>query len=197
MDRRVRKTRETLFETLIEMLRQKDLERITVQEIADHADVHRGTVYLHFQDKFDLLNQCMDSYLQRLNDSCRPDDPSEPIEDALLRTFRYLEDSADVYGVLFRSDGLSAFRSRLSDMLREGAEAQFDRCVLDPRVNKEITVQFVTTAIAGLLEWWISRSMPYSSEEMVEQLVLLLQANGLRQAGQGTHATNPGTARSV
>ncbi len=188
MDRRVRKTRETLFDTLIQLLREKEFERITIQEIADRADVNRGTVYLHFEDKYDLLNRCIDSYLVRLNDSCLPLDDSEPPEQSLLRTFRYLEDSAEVYSVLIRSEGMPAFRLRLSEMLRQGVDKQFDRLVSDDRLNKEISIQFVTTAIVGLFEWWVARSMPYPAEEMVRQLMLLLGPYGLAQISEDAKA---------
>ncbi|OWR32727.1 TetR family transcriptional regulator [Saccharibacillus sp. O23] len=197
MDRRVRKTRETLFDTLIQLLREKEFERITIQEIADRADVNRGTVYLHFEDKYDLLNRCIDSYLVRLNDSCLPIEPSESPEVSLLRTFRYLENSADVYSVLLRSEGVAAFRLRLSELLRQGVEEQFDRLVSDDRLNKEISIQFVTTAIVGLLEWWVARSMPYSAEEMVRQLMLLLGPYGLAQASPNAEADSAVAARPL
>lgn len=179
MDRRVRKTRETLFDTFIELLREKGFERITIQEIADRADVNRGTVYLHFQDKFDLLNQCIESYLHELNESCRPKNSNETPQASLLRTFEYLEQSADLYSLLVRSEGNPAFRSRLSPMLKQGVEAQFDLFVRNDRINKEIAVQFLTTAMVGLFEWWLAEGMPYSPAEMVGQLMILLEAHGL------------------
>ena len=179
MDRRVRKTREALFDTFIALLREKGFERITIQEIADRADVNRGTVYLHFQDNFDLLNQCIDSFLHQLNESCRPETPEESPESSLLRTFEYLDQNAELYSLLVRSEGNPAFRSRLSAMLKEGAETQFDLFVRNERMNKEIAVQFLTTAIVGLIEWWLAEGMPYPPAEMVKQLMMLLEAHGL------------------
>lgn len=195
MDRRVRKTRETLFDTFIALLREKGFERITIQEIADRADVNRGTVYLHFQDKFDLLNQCIDSYLHELNESCRPKTPEESAESSLLRTFEYLEQSAELYSLLVRSEGNPAFRSRLSAMLKQGAETQFDLFVRNDRMNKEIAVQFLTTAIVGLIEWWLAEGMPYSPTEMVRQLMFLLEAHGL--PGAVTEREQPASSPSM
>ncbi|CAM3450739.1 MULTISPECIES: TetR/AcrR family transcriptional regulator [Saccharibacillus] len=191
MDRRVRKTRERLFEALIGLLKEKNFERITLQEIAERADVNRGTVYLHFEDKFDLLNRCIETYLQQLNDSCRPASAAEAPEVSMLRTFEYLESRFEIYSVLLRGDSLPAFRVRLSELLRQGVEEQFDRSVRDERVNREIAVQFVTTAMAGLLEWWIVRSMPYPADEMVRQLAILLQDHGLYGSGEPAQQTSP------
>lgn len=195
MDRRVRKTRERLFEALIGLLKEKNFERITLQEIAERADVNRGTVYLHFEDKFDLLNRCIETYLQQLNDSCRPANAAEAPEVSMLRTFEYLESRFEIYSVLLRGDSLPAFRVRLSELLRQGVEEQFDRSVRDERVNREIAVQFVTTAMAGLLEWWIVRSMPYPAAEMVRQLAILLQDHGLYGSGEPPQQTRPAAER--
>ena len=46
-DRRVRKTRSAIKSSFIELLNEKELEKITIQDIADRADINRGTFYLH------------------------------------------------------------------------------------------------------------------------------------------------------
>ena len=56
-DRRVRKTKRALRTALAELITQKELRHITVQELADRADVHRATFYLHYQDVYDLYEQ--------------------------------------------------------------------------------------------------------------------------------------------
>ncbi|NCB70791.1 MAG: TetR/AcrR family transcriptional regulator, partial [Clostridia bacterium] len=46
VDRRIRKTRDTLKRTLAELVREKDLRDITVRDITEKADLNRGTFYL-------------------------------------------------------------------------------------------------------------------------------------------------------
>ena len=56
-DRRVRRTRAQLQKALLELLEEKDIRSITVQELARRADVNRGTFYAHYTDVYDLLDQ--------------------------------------------------------------------------------------------------------------------------------------------
>ncbi len=54
-DRRVRKTKSAIKHAFIQLLKEQNIENITVQDIADKADINRGTFYLHYEDKYLLL----------------------------------------------------------------------------------------------------------------------------------------------
>ena len=44
-DRRVRKTRSAIKSSFIELLNEKELEKITIQDIADRADINSCLLY--------------------------------------------------------------------------------------------------------------------------------------------------------
>ena len=67
-DRRVRKTKKQLRGALTSLLLEKDISRVTVRDVADLADVNRGTFYAHYSDVYDLLHQLEDDLLRRLDD---------------------------------------------------------------------------------------------------------------------------------
>ena len=58
VDPRIRRTRELLDQALENLLKTKEFDRISVQEIADAATVNRATFYDHYTDKFALL-ECL------------------------------------------------------------------------------------------------------------------------------------------
>src|SRR5260370_38413133 len=55
IDRRVARTRRTLHEALIRLIKRKGYDALTVQEIIDEADIGRATFYDHYRGKDDLL----------------------------------------------------------------------------------------------------------------------------------------------
>ena len=59
VDRRITKSQEAIKKALIELMSEKSFDDITIQDIADRANVNRGTIYLHYLDKFDLLDKIM------------------------------------------------------------------------------------------------------------------------------------------
>ena len=56
-DRRTLKTRKAIYNVLMELLLQKELHKVTVQEISDLADINRTTFYKHFLDVYDLYDK--------------------------------------------------------------------------------------------------------------------------------------------
>jgi AcrR family transcriptional regulator len=58
VDPRVRRTRQMLQDGLAKLLPEKEFDKISIQEIADAAGLHRATFYDHYPDKSALL-ECM------------------------------------------------------------------------------------------------------------------------------------------
>ncbi|MFR5029328.1 MAG: TetR/AcrR family transcriptional regulator [Coprococcus sp.] len=50
MDRRIQRTRNSLFSAFIELRATKPVEKITVKELTEKANISKQTFYLHFQD---------------------------------------------------------------------------------------------------------------------------------------------------
>ena len=54
-DPRARRTHRFIQQAFIELLKHKDFDSITIQDISDRAEINRSTFYSHFQDKYELL----------------------------------------------------------------------------------------------------------------------------------------------
>ena len=56
-DRRTLKTRKAICDALMGFLTEKELNKVTVQEISDKADINRATFYKHYLDVYDLYDK--------------------------------------------------------------------------------------------------------------------------------------------
>ncbi len=69
IDPRVKRTRQLLQRALQELVQEKPLDQITVQDIAARAEVNRATFYAHFEDKHALMNAMVrDNFQLRLDE---------------------------------------------------------------------------------------------------------------------------------
>ena len=53
-DRRILRTRDTLGDALMALIREKNFDEITVQDVLDRAGVGRSTFYVHYRDRVDF-----------------------------------------------------------------------------------------------------------------------------------------------
>ena len=70
VDRRVKKTKRQLRQALMHLMTEKPSRSISVRELADRADINRGTFYIHYKDVGDLLQQLEDEMAERLITVC-------------------------------------------------------------------------------------------------------------------------------
>lgn len=65
MDLRVKKTRNSIINAFLQLRAKKPLERITVKELADLAEINKATFYLHYKDIYDLSEQLENELFER------------------------------------------------------------------------------------------------------------------------------------
>ncbi|MDL2318649.1 TetR/AcrR family transcriptional regulator [Eubacteriales bacterium OttesenSCG-928-A19] len=168
MDRRVEKTKTLLYETLISLMAEKEnFEQISIKDIADKANVNRGTIYFHFHDKYDILDKCIGMHLEKLFIGCAVDTPDSLIS----HTFSYLERYSFVFKTLLNDQGATLFRVRMQNIILQSLESHS----ASNEMPVDIKNHFLASAVIGLLEWWITQSMPYSVEDMVMNFSLLVK----------------------
>ena len=66
-DARVRYTVGVLKKSFLELLEQKPVNKISVKEVCERAELNRATFYTHFNDCYDLL-ECIENDL--ISDFC-------------------------------------------------------------------------------------------------------------------------------
>lgn len=63
VDTRVQYTRRRLRDAILEMLREKSIDKITIKEICEAAGLNRGTFYLHYDCPAALLSDIENQFL--------------------------------------------------------------------------------------------------------------------------------------
>ncbi|MCM3697944.1 TetR/AcrR family transcriptional regulator [Paenibacillus macerans] len=176
IDRRVVKTKEAITKAFLELFADKDLEQITINDIADRANVNRGTVYLHYSDKYDLLDKLIDDHLNRLIAFCDPSGDT-PIVGELLPVFVYIRDHFRFFSAMLSTTRAAVFRSRLMKFVSFHVKDKLDRRNPQSLIDAELNAQFMASAFVGIVEWWIQHNMPHPPEFMADQLWKLFEKN--------------------
>ena len=71
MDLRIEKTKKSIINSFIELRSKKELEKITVKELCEKAQINKSTFYSHYHDIYDLSEQLetevVNSIIEQMN----------------------------------------------------------------------------------------------------------------------------------
>ncbi|WP_338786174.1 TetR/AcrR family transcriptional regulator [Metabacillus sp. FJAT-53654] len=180
VDRRILKSQEAIKNAVIELMSEKKYDDITIQNISDRANVSRGTIYLHYLDKYDLLEKLIEEHIHKMEEICESTSALEFI-DANLPWFEYLEQNYLFFSTMLASKkGAPYFRNKFHEFLIEEFKDEVDVTSSGGKnyeLQEDIILQFIVTSYVGLVEWWLTNEMPYPAEEMAKQVGILLDRN--------------------
>ncbi len=168
LDRRRRKSQKAIMDAFIQLLSKKSLQEITLNEIAEGADVSRGTIYSNFLDKYDLLDKCIEANIENLFSTCLKNEENSLVlsKDVFVRSFDYLAQHANLYKILFKQSGENHFKEQLF--------AHSIKTLRREKTLPDVFLQFYSSAVIGVIIWWVLNDQPCSVEEVSESLWTLL-----------------------
>ncbi|BDG35873.1 UNVERIFIED_ORG: TetR family transcriptional regulator [Anoxybacillus amylolyticus] len=178
IDRRIIKSQEAIKKAVIELMAEKPFDDITIQEIADRANVNRGTIYLHYTDKYDLLDQLIEEHMDNLRQLCR-EASDLTFEEGNYIWYEYFERHRLFFStMLSTSKGAPYFRNRFLQLVIEEFKPEVDVSGgKNQGLHEEVVLQFFASAVVGIVEWWFKNDMPLPARVIAEQTGRLLDRN--------------------
>jgi len=168
LDRRKKYTRQVLMDSLITLLKTKQISAITVKEICERADINRSTFYTHYKDHFDLLEQIEEEiitdltmYLSQYN--------FEQEREALKMTEKLLEyvvSKYEIFQTLLNENADHSFERRVMDVARS---FRIQSQITNDEVDADISEYAITYTISGsiyVIKHWVANNMDQSPKRI-------------------------------
>lgn len=171
-DRRIRKTKKALRAALVRLLSRESIAEITIKELTDEADVHRGTFYHHYRDAFDLKEQVEQEIGQEIDEVINSVSDSQLNEGAfplLIRVLNYLEENRDVAKML-------ASESGSPKLMQQVCEKISARCVGSSLFGEQLRYgnRFCAAGIQGMIVSWVEDGMRMPPKEMAKVMETMM-----------------------
>src|SRR5215510_12614772 len=165
-DRRRQRTRHLLSAALVELIREKDYNSITVSDIIERANVGRSTFYVHYRDKDDLFVGELDRVIEVLSHRI-PNQEEVPFFPS-LGLFRHVGEEYGLYKSLLWGPGIDLLIKHLQKSLCKRIEKGFQESGKEFNIPIPILANFIAGSFLILLQWWLENKMIYSPEEIDE-----------------------------
>jgi AcrR family transcriptional regulator len=165
-DRRSQRTRYLLSAALVELIREKDYNSITVSDIIERANVGRSTFYAHYRDKDDLFVGEMDRLIEELSQRI-PGQEQMPFFPS-LGLFRHVGEEYELYKALVWTPGIDLLMKHMQKSLSQRVEQGLEKSGQKYEVPLPVLTSFIAGNFLILLKWWLENKRIYSPEQMDE-----------------------------
>jgi AcrR family transcriptional regulator len=167
-DPRILRSRRMLMESLAKLLTKKELEDISVQEIADEATLNRATFYLHYPDKNALLQAMTDARFRDLIErrAISFTDCHGALRAIALGVCDYLAENASCPSQLARIPLEGSIIPVIEGMFEEG----ISRHALAPSADAPLLATTAAWAVYGAARRWFQTPERIPAEEMAAKI---------------------------
>jgi len=179
VDRRVRRTKKLLLHGLTKLMMEKSINKISVTELTELADVNRSTFYLYYKDIYDMVEQIETEIIDEFQIELKKLYLTENVNDNLLAffifVFEFVRNNSDLCKILLGKDCDYSFLNK------------FTKIILDsqPPINHKMNgigsqyfMSFLISGCIGAIQQWIEEDMKVPPKD-IAVFVIDLITNGV------------------
>lgn len=172
LDRRIKKTKKALLQSLTKLMSKKKINSITVTELTDLADVNRSTFYFYYKDIFDMVDKVETELINNFSEAYEKFSKEATTYDDLLSFFIYLFEFVQVNGEMFKiflgHDGDYTFIEKLKDAIKH-CKIPLDDTASE--IEAHYCMPFAISGCIGVIQQWLDDDMNVSPKDMAAILV--------------------------
>ena len=167
--KRAKSTRKKLKEAALDAFSEKSIDSVTVEEITEKADVGKGTLYQHFEDKEEIVITLVGEAVEHLIEiirgySSEPETLEDMLEHLLNAHYEFFIQAKEEFMLLFQGKLLLKLESETLDELEEPYLRYLEEIenkvsnYLSPRIDP-IKIRRLACAVAGFVFGFFSFAM--------------------------------------
>lgn len=160
-------TKKLLKQAMVELLAHRSVEKITVKELCDRADVSRSTFYDRYEDIFCLLRDIEEEFISLI-----PADYSSDTVAAthMLELVSYVRRNESVYVALRKHS--TSLEENLVELIRQRFRIYVGE-VAENGFDEELLITYAVSGSCRILDKWISGGYPCSSKKITSLIMTL------------------------
>ena len=179
-DLRVVKTQNTLYSSLLNLMKEKTFEEIKVSDICSKALINRSTFYAHYNDKYELLSEFIEELKNSLTKELQKNKNISNTKEYYLEMIKlfldHIEEKKESYLAVMIHNRNSITMDMIYDVLDHDITTRLkkDDTLEKNKIPHHIIAKFYLGAVVNVGMEWLRNGNEYTKENMIEYLSLLI-----------------------
>lgn len=167
MDKRDEKTISAIKIATLTLIKEKNINEISICSICKRANISRSTFYLHYENIGDLINQIEDELINPIFTICCQFTTSN-LKDKFIEIAKYIKTHHKKYQTIIKKDA-DHFESRAKNRVDELMNIYFN--IKNSSIFSKYYYCFVINGAAGVFKAWILDDCKYDEKEIIENFI--------------------------
>lgn len=189
-DRRVIKTKRAIRNAFAKALSEKNIDKITIKDIAEMADINRKTFYNYYDGIYQLVDEIEDEVVTAFDAAIKDLDVAEMVRNPQLLFNGLVETmnkDLEFYGYLLKMDNNVNLAMKLIELIEGKIIESFSAARIFDESNLKIAVDYTVTGMVCVFRNWFNSDRNIPIEE-VSAVVSRICVNGVVDIIDGTEA---------
>lgn len=181
-DLRVIKTKNALYNTLIELMKDHAFEEIKVSDICTKALINRSTFYAHYNDKYELLKDMIDNLKDSLTEELKKNQNIGDTKEYYLEMIKifldHIESKRNTYISIMINNRNSIMFDIVYDVLDHDIKSRLKNDASSKKgIPSNIVAKFYIGAVFNVGLEYLKNNNNYSKEDILKYLDILIPNN--------------------
>ncbi len=187
-DLRVIKTKKAIRNAFAELLSEKDIQKITIKDIADTAVINRKTFYNYYAGVYSVVDEIENEIIMAFNDALRDVDfrqlLHEPYE-IFKKLTSIINSDLDFYSHLMKMDSNASLISKIIQALELNVKKTFSEQISINKSTLDLAFDYAVAGMITVYQKWFNSDRTQSIEDISKSLSIIISTgvNGLLDSG--------------
>ena len=193
-DRRIVRTKNEIKETFISLLEEKSFEKITVRDLTERANINRGTFYLHYLDKYDMLEKLENELFEKVQTIVNESNFTTNFKMAnfeserrlfIIRILQCFQEEAAFMKVILSQNGDANFKEKIRQVFLYNFQGLLPSTFKAEQLKYpvDLLLMYISSAHLGVLTYWLQNDFQQSPEEIADMLIDIIMNGPLKAGG--------------
>lgn len=181
VDRRIAKTKKAIYRAFAQLLSEKNINDITIKDIADRADINRKTLYNYYDGIYELTGEIENKIIDNFEKVIREHNVNELLHNPnkmFDELVKIINSDFDFYQHLISVESNSNLVSKLFISLKSRAKEVISEYSVLDEATLDIVLDFVISGMFTVFQRWFNSSKEHSLDDMAK-IVATLSYNGI------------------